>query len=162
MMTFKTWLFAAAAVFNVITTTAAETEMEQVGHWLKQLGPELEPTRAGPDLTKCEGGGNLLECKQRLLDEQLASIQNVRLFLDRTPAPKCLHDTEVRIRQVIIMMEISFGFIRNNISDRSDVSIGQRGAQMTDLLDQLRQDVVAQARRDVITCIFSGQRNYFQ
>ena len=103
-----------------------------------------------------------LKCKQRLLDEQLASIQNVRLFLDQNPAPKCLHDTEVRIRQVITMMEISFEFIRNNVSDHSDISIGQRGAQMTDLLGQLRQDVVAQARRDVITCIFSGQRNYFQ
>jgi hypothetical protein len=162
MMTFKTWLFAAAALLSVTTTTAAETEMEQVGHWLKQLGPKLEPTRAGPDLTKCEGGGNLLECKQRLLDEQLALLQNVHLFLDQNPAPKCLHDTEVRIRQVITMMEISFEFVRNNASDRSDIFIGQRGAQMTDLLDQLRQDVVAQARRDVITCIFSGQRNYFQ
>ena len=83
MMSFKTWLFAAVAVLSVTTTTAAETEMEQVGHWLKQLGPKLEPTRAGPDLTKCEGGGNFLECKQRLLDEQLVSLQNVRLFLDQ-------------------------------------------------------------------------------
>ena len=93
MMTLKTWLFAGAAVLGVITTTAAETEMEQVRHWLNQLGPKLEPTRAGPDLTKCEGGGDLLKCKQRLLDEQLASLQNVRLFLDQNPAPKCLHDT---------------------------------------------------------------------
>ena len=162
MMTLKTWLFAGAAVLGVITTTAAETEMEQVRHWLNQLGPKLEPTRAGPDLTKCEGGGDLLKCKQRLLDEQLASLQNVRLFLDQNPAPKCLRDTEVRIRQVITMMEISFEFVRNNASDRADIFVGQKGAQMTDLIGQLRQDVVAQARRDVITCIFSGQRNYFQ
>jgi hypothetical protein len=107
-------------------------------------------------------GGNLVECKQRLLDDQLGSLQNLRLFLDQNPAPKCLHDTEVRIRQVITMMEISFEFVRNNASDRSDIFIGQKGAQMADLIDQLRQDVIAQARCDVITCIFSGQRNYFQ
>jgi len=100
-----------AAVLSIITTRApAETEMDHVGHWLNQLGPKLEPTRAAPDLTKCEGGGNLVECKQRLLDDQLGSLQNVRLFLDQNPAPKCLHDTEVRIRQVIAMMEISFEF----------------------------------------------------
>jgi hypothetical protein len=161
MTTFKTWLFAIAAAFGVITTSAADTEMDQVRLWLNQLGPKLEPTRAGPDLTKCEGGGGL-ECKQRLLDEQLSSLQNVRLFLDQNPAPKCVHDTEVRIRQVITMMEISFEFVRNDAPDRSDMFVGQKGAQMTDLIDQLRQDVVAQARRDVITCIFSGQRNYFQ
>jgi hypothetical protein len=162
MTIIKTCLFAAAAVLSFTTTAAAETEMDHVGHWLNQLGPKLEPTRASPDLTKCESGGNLVECKQRLLDDQLGSLQNVRLFLDQNPAPKCLHDTEVRIRQVITMMEISFEFVRNNASDRSDIFIGQKGAQMADLIGQLRQDVVAQARRDVITCIFSGQRNYFQ
>jgi hypothetical protein len=162
MTNFKTLVVAAAAVLSVATTTSAETEMDQVRHWLNQLGPKLEPTRAGPDLTKCAGGSDLLQCRQRLLDEQLASLQNVRFFLDQNPSPKCLHDTEVRIRQVITMMEISFEFVRNNASDRSDILIGQKGAQMTDLVEQLRQDVVAQARRDVITCIFSGQRNYFQ
>jgi hypothetical protein len=55
MTIIKTWLFASAAVLSIITTTAAETEMDHVGHWLNQLGPKLEPTRAGPDLTKCEG-----------------------------------------------------------------------------------------------------------
>jgi len=52
MTTFKILLFAAAPVLSVINTTAAEIEMEQVGHWLKQLGPKLESTRAGPNLTK--------------------------------------------------------------------------------------------------------------
>ena len=135
--------------------------MDHVGHWLNQLAPKLEHTAAGPDLTQCETGGNL-ECKQRLLDEQLASLHNARLFLDENPAPKCLQDTEARIRQVITMMEITFEFVRNNASDRSDILLRQKGARMADLLDQLRSDVRAQARIDVIKCMFSGQRNYFQ
>jgi len=106
----------------IITRAAAETEMDRVGHWLNQLGPKLEPARAAPDLTKCEGGGNLVECKQCLLDEQLGSLQNVRVFLDQNPVPKCLHDTDVRIRRVKTMMEISFEFVRNNPFDRSDLS----------------------------------------
>ena len=98
MTIFKACLFAAAAVLCIITTTAAETEMEQAGQWIKQLGPKLEPTRAGPDLSKCEGEGSFLDCKQRLLDEQLVSLRNVRLFLDQDPAPKCLHDTGSRVK----------------------------------------------------------------
>jgi hypothetical protein len=158
---FKTWLFAAAAVFSVTTTTAAETEMEQVGLWLKQLGPKLEPTRAGPDLTKCEGSDDL-KCKQRLIDEQLASLQNLHLFLDQNPAPKCLQDTEGRIRHAMTMMEITFEFVRNNLSGRSDVSNRQKWKRITDVLNQSRNDVVAQARRDLMMCAFSGHRNYFQ
>jgi hypothetical protein len=147
MTTFKTWLFAAAAVLGVTTNAVAETEMEQVGHWLNELGPKLEPTRAGPDLTKCEGRGNL-KCKQRLIDEQLASLQNLPLFLDQNPAPKCLQDTEGRIRHAMTTMEITFKFVRNNLSGRSDVSNRQKWKRMTDLLNQSRKDVVAQARRD--------------
>jgi hypothetical protein len=42
MAAFKTCLLAAATVLGVMTSSLAETQMEQVRSWLSQLAPQLD------------------------------------------------------------------------------------------------------------------------
>ena len=162
MTTFKTCLLAAAAALSVMTSAGAATEMEQIRQWLSQLAPELDKMTAGlsagPNLSTCEASGNVQECTQRKLDDFSARTAHMRLFLDQNPAPKCLHNTETKVHQMIVMMETTLEFGRNNFPGPA---IRRRAELMADAIDQFGKDAAAQARRDVVTCIFGGQRNYF-
>jgi hypothetical protein len=161
MTAFKTCLLAAAAVLGIMTSSLAETQMEQVRSWLSQLAPELDKMTAGlsagPNLTTCEASGNVQECTQRKLNDLSARTEHVRLFLDQNPAPKCLHNTETKVYQMIVMMETTLELSHDKFPGPSD---RRRVELMSDAIDQFGKNAAAQARRDVITCIFGGQNNY--
>jgi hypothetical protein len=162
MSAFKTCLFAAAAALSVITSSLAESQMEQVRSWLSQLAPELDKMTvglsAGPNLTTCQASGDVQECTRSRLDDLSARTAHVRLFLDQNPAPKCLHNTETKVHQMIVMMETMLELSHNNFPGLAD---RRRVELMSDAIDQFGKDTAAQGRRDVLTCIFGAQRNYF-
>jgi len=148
MTTFKTWLFAAAAVFSIITTAAAETELEQASHWLSQFGPEFKKMIAVPDVAVCRES-NFDLCKQRVFGEILARIRDMRVFLDQQPAPKCLQETEAGVRQLIAKLENTIEVARPNPSDPAAMPTG---ALMRDVINQMMPDLYTATLRDIRTC----------
>jgi hypothetical protein len=162
MTKFKTCLLATAVVIGLVTSPRAETHMEQVRSWLSQLAPELDKMTAGlsagRNLSTCESSSNVQECHQRRTDDLSARATHARLFLDQNPAPKCLHNTETKVHQMLTMMESTLELSRNNFPS----PLERRKAElMSDAIDQFGKNTAAQARRDVLGCIFGGQNNYF-
>ena len=162
MTTYKAYLLAAATVLGVMTSSLAETQMEQVRSWLSQLAPQLDKMTAGlsagPNLTTCEASANVQECTQRKLDDLSSRTAQVRLFLNQNPAPHCLHNTETRVHQMIVMMETTLELTHNTFPGPAD---RRRAELISDAIDQFGKNAAAQARLDVLTCIFGGQKNYF-
>jgi hypothetical protein len=136
--------------------------MEQVRNWLSQVAPELDKMTAGlsagPNLTACEASENVQECTRLKLDDLSARTDHVRLFLNQNPAPRCLHNTETKIHQILVMMETTLEFRPENFPRPAT---RQRAELMADATAQFGRDAAEQARRDVLTCMFGGQKNYF-
>ena len=162
MAAFKTCLLAAATVLGVMTSSLAETQMEQVRSWLSQLAPQLDKMTAGlsagSNLTTWEASANVQECTQRKLDDLFSRAAQVRLFLNQNPAPHCLHNTETKVHQMIVMMETRLELTLNTFPGPAD---RRRAELISDAIDQFGKNAAAQARLDVLTCIFGGQKNYF-
>ena len=73
-------------------------------------------------------------------------------------APHCLHNTETRVHQMIVMMETTLELTHNTFPGPAD---RRRAELISDAIDQFGKNAAAQARLDVLTCIFGGQKNYF-
>lgn len=161
MRTFTTCVAAAIAI-SIATSAGAENQMEQVRNWLSQLAPELETMTAGlsagANLTTCEASENVQQCTQRKREDLSARAEHVRFLLDQNPAPRCLHNTETKIHQMLVMMETTLEFRRENFPAPAT---RQRAELMADAIAQFGKDTAEQARRDVLTCMFGGQKNYF-
>jgi hypothetical protein len=82
----------------------------------------------------------------------------MRLFLNQNPAPHCLHNTETKVHQMIVMMETRLELTHNTFPGPAD---RRRAELMSDAIDQIGRNAAAQARHDVLACIFGGQKNYF-
>ena len=158
MRMFTTGL-AAAVALGIATSAGAENQMEQVRNWLSQLAPELESMTAGlsagPNLTTCEASENVQECTQRKLEDLSAKTERVRLLLDQNPAPRCLHNTETKIHQMLVMMETTLEVRRDNFPRPAT---RQRAELMADAIAQFGKDAAEQARRDVLHACLVGKK----